>query len=403
MRMKRVNLKNILLTSLIILVSGCVEIDFNKNSTNNSLNSISNISTSSFSVSESTSVPSSSSLNTSTSSSSTSSIKKEKEYKTTNYTNPLYNSEEIADPTCIYCEEDNYYYMVSTGGKILRSKDMVNWQKRTKAFPSIPSWGTNGAGLWAPDIQYIDGQYVMYYSLSIWDDPNPGIGVASAPHPKGPWVDHGKVFTSNEIGVNNSIDPMAFVDIDKRVYLVWGSMRGNYIVELEKDGLSLKGGIDEARENKVRVAGLDTSMPWEVETYEGAFIIYENGYYYLFLSMGTCCAGLNSTYKVVVGRSRSVTGPYLDHNLKDMKNKSAGKVVLDKGDYFVGSGHNCLIKDQNGNYYTYYHTYSKDNFDYRVLAMDAVHFDEEGWPYVKDFKASIGEQSGPTTFEYIIR
>lgn len=397
--MKRVNFKNILLTSLVILVSGCVGDNNNKNSFSSSLNSSSNMSTSPTSVFKSTSSTSSSSNDTSNVNSS--SIEKVKEFKTTNYTNPLYNSEEIADPACIYCEEDNYYYMVSTGGKIMRSRDMVNWQKRTNAFPSTPAWGTNGAGLWAPDIQYIKGQYVLYYSLSVWNDPNPGIGVAVAKHPKGPWIDQGKLFTSQEIGVNNSIDPMAYVDHDGRVYLVWGSMRGNYIVELEEDGLSLKGGVEEANKNKIRVAGLDTSIQWEVETYEGAYIIYENGYYYLFLSMGTCCEGLNSSYKVVVGRSRSVTGPYLDHNLKDMKNKSAGKVVLDRGDYFVGSGHNCLIKDQNGDYYTYYHTYSQDKTDYRVLAMDAIHFDEDGWPYVENYKASKGEQNGPTTYDII--
>ena len=85
-----------------------------------------------------------------------------------------------------------------------------------------------------------------------------------------------------------------------------------------------------------------------------------------------------------------------------MKNKSAGKVVIDKGNYFVGSGHNSLIKDQEGNYFTYYHTYSSDNTKYRVLAMDAVYFDEEGWPCVENSKASTTEKVGPTTYQYII-
>ena len=393
------NFKNIYLTAIMVLTSGCALYPNNNSSQISSSNSVSNSEVESTTFSSNSSSSSSSDR---TSSSSSSSSELVKEYKTTSYTNPLFSSEEFADPSVIYSEKENSYYLFATGGKILQSKDMVNWRKRTNAFPSTPSWGTNGAGLWAPDVQYINGQYVMYYSLSTWGDPNPGIGVATASNPRGPWVDQGKLFKSDEIGVNNSIDPMAFVDHYDRVYLVWGSMRGNYIVELEKDGLSLKGGIEEARENKIRVAGLDTSIQWEVETYEGAYIIYENGYYYLFLSMGTCCEGVNSTYKVVVGRSRKITGPYLDHNLKDMKNKSAGKVVIDKGDYFVGSGHNSLIKDQNGNYFTYYHTYSTQNTSYRVLAMDALFFDDEGWPYVKDGKASTTKQTGPTTYEYII-
>ena len=394
-------IRSLLITSLMVLASGCSFENMNNNSISSSSNPANSIPLEESSK-ESVSVKEDSESSTSDKEESSSSIEPSKEYRTTNYTNPLFAEEEFADPSIIYCESDNNYYLLATGGKILQSNDMVNWKKRTKAFPSTPSWGTNGAGLWAPDIQYINGQYVMYYSLSTWGDPNPGIGVATAKNPKGPWVDQGKLFRSQEIGVNNSIDPMAFVDHDGRVYLVWGSMRGNYIVELEEDGLSLKGGIEEANKNKIRIAGLDTSYQWEVETYEGAYIIYENGYYYLFLSMGTCCEGLNSTYKVVVGRSRSVTGPYLDHNLKDMKNKSAGKVVIDKGSYFVGSGHNSLIKDQKGNYFTYYHTYSSDNTKYRVLAMDAVYFDEEGWPCVENSKASTTEKAGPTTYQYII-
>ena len=69
-----------------------------------------------------------------------------------------------------------------------------------------PTWGTAGAGFWAPDIVRIGDKLVLYYSLSVWDDPNPGIGVASADHPEGPWTDHGKLFTSQEIGVDNSME-----------------------------------------------------------------------------------------------------------------------------------------------------------------------------------------------------
>lgn len=329
-------------------------------------------------------------------------VTEKKEYVQTSFINPLYTSGEFADPSGVYCDEENAYYLYGTGGKILKSTDMVNWRPRMNAFNAIPTWGTAGAGLWAPDVQYIDGQYVMYYSLSTWGDPNPGIGIATASHPSGPWIDHGKLFSSEEIGVNNSIDPMGYVDRDGKVYLVWGSMRGNFIVELTKDGLALKNGLTYAKENKIRVAGNETDVAWDVRTYEGAFIIYEKGYYYLFLSMGTCCEGLNSSYRVVVGRSRSVTGPYLDHELKDMKLPDAGKVVIDKGDYFVGSGHNCILQDQEGNYFIYYHTYSQDHQEFRVLAMDHLYFDEEGWPCVADNKASVSEQEGPVTYRYVM-
>lgn len=333
---------------------------------------------------------------------SSSAIEYIKEYTQKSYSNPIYTQAEVADPSIIYCSEDNCYYIISTGGRILKSKNMVYWYPRGFTFDAYPSWGTPGAGLWAPDIQYINGQYVMYYSLSTWNDFNPGIGVATAPHPEGPWKDEGKLFKSLEIGVNNSIDPMVFVDFDGKVYMIWGSMRGNYIVELTSDGLHLKDGIGIANSKKIRVAGLDTSYPWNIDTYEGSYIIYENGFYYLFLSMGTCCNGLNSTYKVVVGRSKKITGPYLDDKGVELTTPGSGKVVLDKGDYFVGSGHNSVIKDHNGEYFIYYHTYSLDHQQYRILAMDHMYFDENGWPCIKDGKASIGKQeNGPTTFKYV--
>lgn len=325
-----------------------------------------------------------------------------KEYLTKSYKNPIYTQFEVADPSIIYCEEDNYYYILSTGGKIFKSKNMVYWYPRNDAFKQIPSWGSYNAGLWAPDIQYINGQYIMYYSLSAWNDPNPGIGIATANHPEGPWTDHGKLFTSKEIGVNNSIDPMVYQDFDGKIYMVWGSMRGNFMVELESDGLSLKGGLNYAVPNKTRVAGKETHTAWDENTYEGAYIVYENGYYYLFLSMGTCCNGLSSTYKVVVGRSKNILGPYLDDQSRDLKTPGSGKIVLDRGDYFVGSGHNSVIKDQKGEYFIYYHTYSQDYQSYRILAMDHMYFDDQGWPCVSGNKASTGTQeNGPTTYTYV--
>ena len=100
----------------------------------------------------------------------------------------------------------------------------------------------------------------------------------------------------------------------------------------------------------------------------------------------------------MVGRSKRVTGPYVDHEGRDMKNRGVGKVILDKNENFVGPGHNSLLKDQEGNYYIYYHTYTKEYTEYRVLAMDRLQFDEEGWPYINDGTPSSSEMEGPTTF-----
>ncbi len=324
------------------------------------------------------------------------SISEERVMTRTSYTNAVFD-EDFPDPSGVYDPLQAAWFLFGTGGKIIRSTDGVNWTRLANAFVQAPSWGTPNAGLWAPDVQFIEGQYVMYYSLSTWGDLNPGIGVATAPRPQGPWTDQGKLFRSLEIGVNNSIDPGVFIAEDGRVFMVWGSMRGNYIVELTSDGLALKDGSPEAASSsKIRVAGLDTAYSWNVETYEASYVRYWDGYYYLFLSMGTCCEGASSTYQVVVGRSSSPTGPYLDDKGRDMTAKSVGKLVIARNDDFVGTGHNSVIDDVNGDAWFYYHAYHNDNTSKgRVLLMERMLFDDEGWPYVDEFTASTRTKIGP--------
>jgi len=313
-----------------------------------------------------------------------------------NYTNPRFTNKEFADPTGVYDELTNTYWLFATGGRVLKSFDMVNWYSYGLAFNPLPNWGTPGAGLWAPDITKIADKYVMYYSLSVWGDSNPGIGVAYAYSPEGPWIDNGELFRSNSIGVNNSIDAHAFVAQDGKVYLVWGSMRGNYIVELTADGLGFKAGsINAARQEKIRVAGLDTSIGWTVDTYEGAYVTWNNGYYYLMLSKGTCCQGVDSSYNVVVGRSENPTGPFLDKNGFDMKGRDRGHVMLKGNENFFGPGHHTLIKDREGDYWMYYHAFTSTSGNNRVLMMDKLLWDNEGWPYINKLEPSHTQQAGP--------
>ena len=97
--------------------------------------------------------------------------------------------------------------------------------------------------------------------------------------------------------MQNSIDPFYIEDKGNK-YLFWGSFRGIYGIELSEDGLSLKSG----------------SVPQKIAggAFEGTYIHKRGKYYYLFASVGSCCQGLKSTYRTVVGRSESLFGPYLD-------------------------------------------------------------------------------------------
>ena len=292
-------------------------------------------------------------------------------------TNPL-TDYDTADPHILRWENSLYIY--STGGKISRSDDGITW-KEVGNVDISPSWGTPGAGFWAPDIVRIGDKLLLYYSLSTWGDSNPGIGVASADHPEGPWTDHGKLFTSQEIGVNNSIDPCVFVGQDGKVYMIWGSFYGCFGIELTEDGLGLKNGLDYARENKVLVAGAAGSS-WDGSMFEGSYVIFRDGWYYYFGSSGTCCEELRSTYHVRIGRSKDPLGPYVDSRGRELAGAgNVGDTILAGSGDFVGPGHNSILVDDLGYYYIVYHVWVNDNGvgKGRYLAMSRLDWTEDGW------------------------
>lgn len=309
------------------------------------------------------------------------------------FENPVFKPV-LADPSIIKAS-DGYYYAYGTedewddnkGPKyipIVRSKNMVDWKYIGDSFKSEsrPDW--KDGGLWAPHVTFYKGKYYMYYSLSVWGDFDPGIGVAVSDSPKGPFKDYGKLFTSQEIGVENSIDPMFYLDKGKP-YLIWGSFHGIYGIELSKDGLTIKG------------------KPFEIagNYFEAPYIYQHNGYYYLFASNGSCCEGAQSTYNVEVGRSKSLQGPYMDkmgNNLLD----SRGTIILigKEKSKFAGPGHNAIITDEKGTDWIVYHAYEKNKpwmksgAPRRVLMIDPIIW-KDNWPTIKNMVPGEKDQKVP--------
>lgn len=335
-------------------------------------------------------------------------------YESKLYSNPVWEPI-LADPSII--RHEGIYYAFGTQddgvwsatefgvkyGPIIQSENLVDWTYTGSVFSGAtrPGWGTLNAGTWALDIVKINDTFVLYYSLSTWGDPNPGIGVATASHPAGPWTDQGKLFDSEEIGVNNSIDPAVFTAQDGTIYMIWGSFRGIYGVELTDDGLSLAGGLATAASQKILLAGNDTSVAFDINTYEGAYIVYKDDYYYMFLSTGSCCNGVNSTYNVVVGRSKNPLGPYVDDQGRSMKQGNVGFQVVMRSSAFSGVGHNSVTQDDQGDYWIVYHGYdlsepdSVGNSSRRSLLIDKLIWNENGWPYVENLQPSNGTAEKP--------
>lgn len=303
--------------------------------------------------------------------------------KTDVYSNPVVNYS-LPDPTIIRDPEGTFYLYATEDIRnmpVHKSTNLVDWEYVGTAFTEEgrPDFEPDG-GLWAPDINFINGKYVLYYSMSVWGGEwTCGIGVATSETPEGPFTDHGKLFRSNEIDVQNSIDPF-FIEENGKKYLFWGSFRGIYAIELSDDGLTLKPGAE-----KQQIAGT---------AYEGTYIHKKNDYYYLFASIGTCCEGINSTYTAVVGRSQNLFGPYFDKEGNSMMDNHH-EVFIRGNNRFVGTGHNSeIVTDDAGNDWVLYHAVDVKNPDGRVLMLDRIRWNNE-WPEVLNDTPGVSDLERP--------
>lgn len=313
------------------------------------------------------------------------------------YQNPVFEPI-FADPSAIRTD-DGWYYAYATmdnwgpenGGwhvvPIIRSRDLVNWEFVGDVFDEVPDWYDGGTAefVWAPDINYYDGEYHLFYSLVDfspeynWD--NQSIGVATADEPAGPFEDQGEVLQGSDVGVGNSIDPDLYVE-DETPYLAWGSFDGIHLVELSRDG---EGWTYEG--DPTRIAS---------DRFEGAYIDKREDWYYLFVSSGGCCAGPDDTYQVEVGRSRNVDGPYVNAYGEKLT-EASGSLVIDDNDAFGAPGHNCVVTDDADQDWLLYHAYDRDEPGFvhgvprRPMMLDPLQW-RNGWPRVLEKEPSTSQR-----------
>lgn len=310
------------------------------------------------------------------------------------YTNPVVTPV-AADPSVIRAEDGTFYLFATQDDwgdgqgshyvPIFKSLDLIHWEFSGDAFSEPPAWKEGGGFMWAPDVSHLDGTYYLYYASSLWGDPNPCIGLATAASLEGPWQDLGEpVFCSEDIGVRNSIDPFVWYEDGKRT-MVWGSMNNIYGVALNEDGTKAVG-------EKTQLA--DTR-------FEAPYIIKRDDFYYLFVSSGSCCEGENSSYTTWVGRSENMLGPYLDSTGRDLR-YGGGEVVLYRNDVWVGPGHTSVITDDALEDWLVYHAIPADDprlpngVNRRPALMDKIVW-QEGWPVVNNGEGpSFAAQLAPT-------
>ena len=304
------------------------------------------------------------------------------------YTNPVITFSSAADPTVIRTEDGFYLYATQTDKywvPIYFSKDLVNWEFKRTAFRNAPKPQIPGGGaFWAPEIRHINGKYVLYFSWAKWGDGDASYtAVATSDSPLGDFVNSKELLTKEDFG-SNCIDQFYYEE-DNKKYMFVGSFNGIYVTELTDDGLSVKRNENGTPTLKKQVCG---------KAFEGTNIYKKNGYYYLFASINNCCDGERSRYKVVVGRSQDLLGPYLDKSGKDMINNAWELVLEGDGQKFFGPGHNSIIvQDDAGTDWMIYHSYVKENGEVggRLGMLDRVLWTEDGWPYIKNCVPSTSD------------
>lgn len=296
------------------------------------------------------------------------------------------------DPVMI--KEKDTYYLFATGQgiSVMSSRDMKNWKFEPSVFSEAPQWavelidGYNGH-TWAPDVIYHNGLYHLFYSCSAFGKNTSAIGHATTPtldreDPRFKWTDHGMVIQSVPNRDSwNAIDPNIIIDEKGTPWMTFGSFWDGIKLVRLTDDLNAVAEPQEwysisRRQRSVSVKSEDAGDG----AVEAPFIMKHGEYYYLFVSFDYCCRGLKSDYKVAVGRSKDVRGPYLDRDGKSME--YGGGTIIVKGDKnWAGIGH-CAAYKFEGKYYFIAHAYSVKNDGTPMLYVRTIKWTEDGWPIV---------------------
>ena len=278
------------------------------------------------------------------------------------------------DPSIIYADGLYWMFYTADGIGVKYSSDGKTWYQGTQVFASAPSWWSTYVpsktdfNIWAPDISYYNGKYNLYYSVSTFGSNVSCIGLMQCTSIlKGDWVDKGLVIRSTSSSKYNCIDP-SFV-YNGTPYLTFGSWYdGIWIVRLSS-------GTMKPNQTAVQIADRDLSS----NAIEGACIWNRgNGYYYLFASFDKCCAGTSSTYSIRYGRSKSITGPYVDKNGVSLLD-GGGTVLASSSGRQIGPGGQCIFTTASGSTAMAYHYYDSYNSGTATLAIRDIKT-VSGWP-----------------------
>jgi arabinan endo-1,5-alpha-L-arabinosidase len=296
-------------------------------------------------------------------------------------------------------KDGNTWYVFSTNNgsdrkgeiPIRCSHDLHQWKRCGYVFPRMPEWiqkespGTKE--LWAPDVSYFNGEFHLYYAFSLFGKNTSGIALVTNKtlDPASPdfrWVDRGLVLRSRAEDDFNAIDPNLVMDEQGNAWLSFGSFWSGIKMRRIDPKTGLLSSEDSklyslaTRKKPATVAPPKRGLPGDWQAIEAPFVIRHDGFYYLFVSFDLCCRGTKSNYKTMVGRSRNVTGPYVDAKGTPMID-GGGTLLLAGNQRWIGPGGASLLQQQEGDLIVYHAYDGKTGKPWLQISTLAW---EEGWP-----------------------
>jgi len=288
----------------------------------------------------------------------------------------------VHDPSSIVkCDGEYWFFATGHGVSSWRSKDLRTWRPGPRVFPEMPNWVTDvvpgqRGHFWAPDVIRSDDRYRIYYSVSSFGKNTSAIALASSPtlDPDDPafgWTDHGIVIESDSNDDFNAIDPAVIRTDSGELWMSLGSFwSGIKLIQLDpKSGK--------------RIA--DGEPIHSIASYrqiEAPHLYQYDGWFYLFVNWGKCCSGVDSTYNIRVGRSRTITGPYLDKDGVDLA-KGGGTLLLGSEGPFIGPGHANILREGD-RFRLSCHYYDGTERGRSMLSIQDLTWSKEGWPLVAE-------------------
>jgi arabinan endo-1,5-alpha-L-arabinosidase len=274
----------------------------------------------------------------------------------------------LTDPTLFRWQDTYWLFSTGPGLAVHSSKDLSTFRKENQVFAQNPGWISQTlpqvTDLWSPDVHAWNGTIHLYYSASTFSTDKSCIGHATTTAMGQPFVDQGSLICSNLTGSTenyNTIDPTVLTSPTDDPWMVFGSWdSGIKLIALDRDG--------KRRDDTIYSVAARTSSNLPIQA---ASLYRWRDYYYLFVSYEN-----SPNHSLRMGRSKQVTGPYLDRDGQSMLT-GGGTVLLSSNDQFKGAGSNMIFDDQNQRL-NVYHAY--DTNGTAQLRIGQLFFDNGGWP-----------------------